>query len=140
MIRRATRDDIPAMARIVCDWERAQPYIADPGHEADIIPLIEQAFDAREIYVTGAPVDGYMSLDPAQGKLGAIYLTRPGTGLGKTLIDMAKDGRDFLWLTVFPENTRAFAFYRREGFRLASSIPAAAPAVMRMEWQREGAA
>lgn len=137
-IRRATRADIAAMARIVCQWEREMPFISEPGQEDVVAPLIEAAFDDRIIHVTGDPVDGYMSLDPAQDKIGAIYLTRRGQGIGKQLIDMAKGGRDYLWLTVFAGNTRAFAFYRREGFSLTSPLPAGGDgsAVLRMEWHR----
>ena len=138
MIRRATPADALACARIVCDWEAAQPYLARRPDEDAIAGMIAQALPNREIWVTGDPVDGYMSVDPAESKIGALYLTRTGQGIGKRLMDMAKEGRDFLWLTMFAGNARAFAFYRREGFRLASPMPAGTPGatVLRMEWQR----
>ena len=108
-----------------------------PG-EAKLAEIIAEAFGAREIWVSGDPIDGYMSVDPVKHKVGGMYLARRGEGLGKAFLDKAKEGRDHMWLTVFEPNTRAFAFYRREGFRLTSSLPAAGgeSAVLRMEWER----
>lgn len=137
-IRRALRDDIPSCARIIADWEAETDYLSDgPGAE-QLAEIIAAAFDTREIWVSGAPVDGYMSIDPVKHKVGGLYLARRGTGLGKAMLDKAKEGRAFLWLTVFEPNIRAFAFYRREGFRLTSSLPSSggAPSVLRMEWSR----
>ncbi|MBV2358669.1 GNAT family N-acetyltransferase [Thalassococcus sp. CAU 1522] len=138
MIRRATRDDIPACARIIADWEAETDYLPDGPGADKIAAIIDDAFDAREIWVSGDPVDGYLSVDPEKNKIGGLYLARRGQGLGKALVDRAKQDRDFLWLTVFAPNTRAFAFYRREGFSLTSRLPASdgEPAVLRMEWQR----
>ena len=138
MIRRATRADIPACAAIIADWEAETPYLPERPGAARIAQMIEAAFEARQIWVCGDPVDGYLSLDPESGKIGGLYVARRGAGLGKALLDIAKRGRDVLWLTVFAGNRRAFAFYRREGFRLTSGLPAGGDgtAVLRMEWQR----
>jgi putative acetyltransferase len=121
MIRRATREDIPICAGIIADWEADTDYLpTGPGRD-EIAQMIDAAFDKREIWVSGDPVDSYMSVDPDQAKIGGLYLLR-----------------QFLWLTVFAPNTRAFAFYRREGFSLTSNLPVGgdAPAVLRMEWHR----
>jgi N-acetylglutamate synthase-like GNAT family acetyltransferase len=137
MIRRATRDDIPACARIIADWESETDYLpASPGADK-IAEMIDKAFDLREIWVSGDPVEGYMSVDPDASQVGGLYLIRRCEGLGKRLLDVAKRGRAFLWLTVFAQNTRAFAFYRREGFRLMSTLPTGdgGCAVLRMEWR-----
>jgi putative acetyltransferase len=138
MIRRATREDIPICAGIIADWEADTDYLpTGPGRD-EIAQMIDAAFDKREIWVSGDPVDSYMSVDPDQAKIGGLYLLRRGCGLGKAFLDVAKAGRQFLWLTVFAPNTRAFAFYRREGFSLTSNLPVGgdAPAVLRMEWHR----
>lgn len=137
-LRRATREDIPLCARIIAHWEAETEYLPDGPGEEKLSEIISEAFDAREIWVSGDPVDGYMSVDPVKHKVGGLYLARRGAGLGKAFLDKAKEGRDFLWLTVFEPNRRAFAFYRREGFRLTSSLPASGgePVTLRMEWER----
>lgn len=136
-IRRATRADIPACAQIVHDWELSTGYLPQGPGVDGLSELIAEAFYAREIWVTGAPVDGYMSVDPVERKLGALYMTRTGQGLGKRFMEIAKRGRDFLWLTVYRPNTRARAFYAREGFTDASEVPGTAgqPDMIRMEWR-----
>ncbi len=137
--RRATRSDIPACAQIIANWEAETDYLPEGPGAVRLVEIIGEAFDKREIWVTGDPVDGYMSIDPEALKIGGLYLARRGQGLGKVMLDTAKQSRDFLWLTVFAPNTRAFAFYRREGFRMASRMPSGAegePGVIRMEWER----
>lgn len=139
-IRRATFEDLPACARIVCAWDRETPYMPGNATEDRVLPLMQEAFAAREMWVVGDPVEGYMSVDPAEMKLGAIYLERPGLGTGRALMDLAKDGRDFLWLTVYTPNTRAQAFYAREGFVTAGRLPPpdeGEPEMLSMEWRRE---
>lgn len=138
-IRPATRADLPACARVVHDWERATGYIHDTPDLDTLTGYILEAFPAREIHVTGEPVTGYISIDPAEAKVGALYLLETGQGTGKRLMDRAKKGRDHLWLTVYLPNLRAQAFYAREGFTTTAELPPdreGAPAMLRMEWHR----
>ncbi|MGP6087422.1 GNAT family N-acetyltransferase [Antarctobacter jejuensis] len=139
-IRRATFEDLPACARIVCAWDRETPYMPGNATEQVVLPLMQEAFAAREMWVVGNPVEGYLSVDPAEEKIGAIYLERRGTGTGRVLMETAKQGRAYLWLTVYLPNTRAQAFYRREGFEVAATLPPpdkGEPEMYRMEWRRK---
>ncbi|WP_235962767.1 GNAT family N-acetyltransferase [Ruegeria haliotis] len=100
--------------------------------------LIREAFPSREIWVVGDPVDCYMSVDPESHKVGALYCLRTREGIGKALLDTAKDGRDYLWLTAHEPNKAAQKFYRREGFTVVGSEPPTPPEtlpVVRMEWR-----
>ena len=140
--RRATPEDLPACAGIVHDWERMTDWLP-AGQTPSVTELtgyLEAAFDAREIWVIGDPVAGYASLNPETSQLGAIYVAVPGRGHGGHLMGCAKTGRDHLWLTTHAPNTRAQAFYRREGFVMGDVLPGAAPhseiALHRMEWWR----
>ncbi len=138
-LRRATSDDIPAMAQVVAEWVTRTDW-ATPKHDAETLRgLIADAFPDREIWVGGDPVQGYMSIDPTSNKIGALYCAVTGQGLGKRFMDHAKLGRDHLWLTTHQPNTAAQRFYRREGFQVVESLPASedgGPAEYRMEWQR----
>lgn len=138
--RRATRDDLHACARIIRDWEQATPWLPSgrsPGVEV-LEGYLNDAFDLREMWVIGTPVQGYASIDPASDKLGALYIAIPGQGTGKRMMDQAKVGRDHLWLTTHAPNTRAQAFYRREGFTKTADLPGEPPhediPLHKMEW------
>ena len=137
-IRRARRADIQAMAEIVYGWEVTTHWMPGGSSVGAIAKVIDQAFDTREIYVVGEPVDGYFSLNPNEAKIGALYMTRRGQGIGKAMIDLAKDGRDFLWLQTHQPNLEAHRFYRREGFLITGELPpdgAGGPPQYRMEWR-----
>jgi ribosomal protein S18 acetylase RimI-like enzyme len=61
-------------------------------------------------------------------KLERIYLLKPyyGMGAGKILFDhnvsLSKDQQQLgIWLHVWVENHRAFAFYQKQGFRIIGS-------------------
>lgn len=136
-IRRAVREDVPACARVIHDWAAQTDWMTEELPAEQLATLILDAFDAREIWVAGDPVDCYMSLDPEQKKIGALYCARTGQGIGKAFVNRAKDGRDFLWLTTHVPNTAAQRFYRREGFDLVAEEPPVPPdtvPVYRMEW------
>ena len=138
--RPATRADVPAMAAIVVAWEGAQDWLPDPPRPETIAGYIDAAFDAREIRVLGDPARAYASVDPQAEKLVALYCARPGQGDGKRLLDAAREGRDFLWLTTHAPNTAAHRFYAREGFVMAGELPPEPPhedvPLYRMEWRR----
>ncbi len=137
-IRRATRADIPAMARIVVAWEAATEWMPDGTIESDVIGMIDEVFDHRQIYVANDPVAAYMSIDADAHKIGALYCDRQRQGIGKALVDTAKAGRDFLWLQTHQPNIAAHRFYLREGFDIAGEIAPEAegePAQYRMEWR-----
>ena len=138
--RPATRADLLACAEIVAAWEARNDWMV-PGPDAGTLAgYLDAAFDAREIWVIGDPVAGYASVDPQTDKLGALYCAQTGQGLGHLLMARAKSGRDRLWLTTHAPNTRAQAFYHREGFVETAQLPGEPPhediPLLRMEWQR----
>ena len=49
-----------------------------------------------------------------------IFVWRPaqGRGVGKALLEQAKEKRSRLSLRVYQDNKRAVAFYQREGFHI----------------------
>ncbi|WP_171098513.1 GNAT family N-acetyltransferase [Ruegeria sp. HKCCD7255] len=136
-IRRATHEDTLACAKVVHAWASETDWMPDELPVEQLAGLIRDAFDSREIWVAGDPVDCYMSVDPAQKKIGALYCRRTGQGIGKVFLDKAKENRDFLWLTTHIPNTSAQRFYLREGFEVTAEEPPVPPdtvPVYRMEW------
>ncbi len=137
-IRRASLQDVGACARIIATWAAQTEWMEDELPEEKLAELIREAFPKRDIWIAGEPADCYMSLDPVEQKVGALYCLRTGQGIGKALLDMAKEGRDYLWLTTHVPNLRAQRFYRREGFVDAGTEPPTPPEtvpVLRMEWR-----
>ncbi|MBO9478229.1 GNAT family N-acetyltransferase [Shimia sp. R11_0] len=138
-IRRAQVADAPAMARIVSDWEAATDWMPSIYGPEEIADMIREAMPAREMWVVGDPIEGYLSFDPKVNRVGGLYCRKSGQGLGKALMDKAKEGRDFVWLTTHEPNLSAQKFYKREGFVEVSRNDAEPPETVRevrMEWQR----
>jgi putative acetyltransferase len=136
--RRAEPADVPACAAIVHAWVEATGWMPDAPPLETLTGHIRDAFPDREIWVVGAPVEGYVSVDPARGHIGALYCRRPGRGLGKLLLDEAKHGRDRLTLNAHEANGKAHRFYRREGFRQIDRVAEGTDGIPEivMEWMR----
>ena len=90
-IRRATVDDIPTISRIVNDWVDRTEWMPRAVGADDITGFIAAAVPDREIWLIGDPAEGYLSLNPENGQIGALYLDHPGQGYGKALMDRAKE-------------------------------------------------
>ncbi|UAB90689.1 GNAT family N-acetyltransferase [Ruegeria sp. SCSIO 43209] len=136
-IRRASREDVGDCARIIATWAAQTDWIPEELPEEKLADLILEAFPNRDIWIAGDPIDCYMSVDPVEHKVGALYCLRTGQGIGKQLLDKAKEGRDHLWLTTHVPNVDAQRFYRREGFVETGREPPVPPdtvPVIRMEW------
>ncbi|MTH98959.1 GNAT family N-acetyltransferase [Roseibium sp. RKSG952] len=137
-IRRATLDDAPAMAAIVNDWIDATGWMQRLHTRDEVAALFSKAFPEREIWVADAPVSGFVSLTPDGAVVRALYTARPGHGLGKAMLDHAKQGKSRLQLWTHEANTRAQKFYRREGFSIIDRNPKGDDGIpeLLMEWRR----
>ena len=116
-IRRATAEDAPACAAIVNAWIDATPWMPRSIAAETLEQVLRDGLPLREAYVIGTPVAGYVSLEAEAHHIWGLYVARPGEGLGKALVDRAKEGRSFLRLNSHAANTAAHRFYAREGFR-----------------------
>ena len=137
-IRRAVPGDMAACARVVSTWVGQTGWMPEDLSQEEIEELIREAFPNRDIWVSGEPVDCYMSIDPFEARVGALYCLRTGEGVGKKLLEQAKDGREYLCLTTHVPNLGAQRFYRREGFIETGTEPPTPPdtvPVIRMEWR-----
>ncbi len=125
------------MAAIANAWIDATPWLPRVHPPGEIARMVREAMARRAIWVIGDPVAGYLSLDPAEGRVAALYCARTGAGLGKALLDAAKRGRPRLVLHTHLPNVRAQRFYRREGFVAAGVVDPRPPETvpeLRMEW------
>lgn len=114
--------------------------IAAPG----AIVLIAEDPDTKRItgYLHIAPADTPGSVrGDAPAELKRLYVDPPlhGRGIGKQLLDegiaRAKSaGTKTLWLGVWEHNTKAQAFYTREGFTRAGEHPFALGSDTQTDW------
>jgi GNAT superfamily N-acetyltransferase len=115
--RLAQCDDAPACAAILNGWIDATAWIPRVHtHEGVDAYYRQVALRRHRAWVIGDPVQGFLTLEEATSMVMALYVSLPGHGLGKALLDGAKEGRSFLELRTFVANTGARAFYEREGF------------------------
>ncbi len=137
-VRLAGPSDAAACARIVGDWVQRTDWMPELHSRETLTGVIQEAMPSREIFVIGDPVEGYLSLNPDTGQIGALYLDRSGQGLGKALMDRVKIGRDYLQLWTHEPNAAAHRFYKREGFEIVERNPEGGDGLpeLRMEWRR----
>ncbi|MEM6386468.1 MAG: GNAT family N-acetyltransferase [Pseudomonadota bacterium] len=117
-VRRATVEDAAACAGIVCDWVAETDWIAERFSLAEMAALIAEAIPAREVYVAGDPVAGYLSFHPDKAMVAGLYAACRGDGVGQALLTHVKTDRNFVQLWTHAPNTRAHAFHAREGFEM----------------------
>ena len=137
-IRRATADDGPACAGVVFDWVAATPWVSRRFTRAEFDAMLTEGLPKREAWVIGDPVVGYISLDPGEQHIWGLYVAERGRGYGRSLIEKVKEHRNRLQLNTHLPNTRAHAFYAREGFVQVGQPWDGDDGVpeIRMEWHR----
>ncbi len=137
-IRMAEAADVPRVSEIVNAWIDRTEWMPRVVSAGKIEGFIAEALPMRDIFLIGDPVEGYLSMDPETGMIGALYLDRPGQGFGKALMDRAKSGRDYLQLWTHEPNEAAHRFYFREGFEVVERNPEGDDGLpeLRLEWHR----
>jgi len=117
LLRPGQDADAEPLARILRAWIDETPWFRSPHP-----PASDPLFTLRKIRDgvvtvadTGMPA-GFLALE--DGYVSCLYVASEhrSEGLGKLLLSHAKSKRSPLSLWTFQANTRARAFYRREGF------------------------
>lgn len=144
MIRRMGEGDLEAVAAIWLDANReAHDFIPASywlGHFEEVRTALAQA----EVWVfeaeARAEISGFIGLQ--EDYIAGIFVRREARsgGVGRQLLDHVKAGRRQLRLQVYRKNSRAAAFYRREGFYVLEEgvDPETGEAELLMEWRRGG--
>lgn len=116
--RRATPKDGQACARIIIEWGSETPWIG-PLDEFESMAAwwsgcIEHASTAW-VGQSEGEVTGFCVRE--DDNITGLYLAQRarGVGLGKRLLDLAKQDRDWITVWAYEKNHRARKFYRREG-------------------------
>jgi GNAT superfamily N-acetyltransferase len=119
-LRRATLDDMPALARLYRLTVRASlPFVPElHTPEEDAWWFAERLFAANEVWLSETPhgPDGYVAFRADFIEHLFIQPRSQGARLGLALLDKAKENAAELSLWTFQANLRACRFYERHGF------------------------
>lgn len=123
MIRPALPSDTEDLLDV---WQRASE-IAHHFLDEEFFPQERREIEERWlpiaetiVYETEGRVVGFLSL--IGNEVGAIFVDpdRQGQGVGRSLMDWARDARPWLELNVFEANTTGRRFYEAYGFAYVS--------------------
>ncbi len=141
MIRELRKADINSVAEIWLDTNRKAHAFIPASYWESNFALVKEMLPQAEVYVyendkgiqaflglSGEYIEGIFVSEGAQSR-----------GIGKCLLDCAKDRKPALRLNVYQKNVRAIRFYRREGFQIRRSGLDAATGEpdYEMLWRRE---
>ena len=141
MIRSLQKADINRVADIWLDTNlKAHSFISAQYWESNY-ELVKEMLSQAEVYVyeDGQKIQGFIGLSDKY--IEGIFVSEKmqSQGIGRLLLNYAKTKRNELRLNVYRKNTRAIAFYQREGFKiLCSGIDEATGEKDHvMEWRRK---
>ena len=139
LLRLAKSSDAPICAAIVNNWidnTKWMPRI----HSPDLITqMIKDGIPNREFWVIGDPVVGYLSFNVEAQQIMGLYVSHPGIGLGKALLEQVKLGKSYIKLWSHSANTAAHRFYLREGFKISAEEKIGGDGIKEIcfEWVRQ---
>ena len=141
MIRELQRDDINKVADIWLDTNIKAHYFIPAQYWKGNLALVKELLLQATVYVyeDNQEIQGFIGLSDEYIEGIFISDAMQSQGIGKVLLNYAKTKRNELRLNVYRKNTRAIAFYQREGFKiLCSGIDEATGEKDHvMEWRRK---
>ena len=141
MIRELRKADINSVAEIWLDTNRKAHAFIPASYWESNFALVKEMLPLAEVYVyeNDKGIQGFLGLNGEY--IEGIFVSEgaQSRGIGKCLLDCAKDRTPALRLNVYQKNVRAIHFYRREGFQIRRSGLDAATGEpdYEMLWRRE---
>lgn len=123
MIRKYSSKDLDSVLELWLDTSlQAHDFVADGFWESQVESMRDIYIPASETYVYEVEqnIVGFYSL--YENNLAAIFVSAEfqGRGIGKKLLNHAKEQRAALTLSVYKENQASYQFYLSQGFRVIS--------------------
>ena len=123
MIRKFQRDDINKVADIQLDTNiKAHNFIPAEYWKSNFKSVKEALLLAGVyVYEYDTEIQGFIGLNDEYVEGIFVSGEMQSQGIGKILLNYAKDKRNKLNLNVYQKNARAISFYKREGFEIQHS-------------------
>ncbi len=122
MIRELKKTDIDQVADIWLNTNiKAHNFIPAQYWQTNFDMVKEMLFQAEVyIYENKKNIQGFIGLQ--NDYIAGIFVSdkAQSQGIGKSLLNFAKDKKEELYLSVYQKNIRAIHFYQREGFKIQS--------------------
>ena len=123
MIRELQKADINKVADIWLDTNIKAHYFIPAQYWKSNFELVKELLLQATVYVyeDNQEIQGFIGLNGEY--IEGIFVSdeKQSQGIGKILLNYAKDKRSKLILNVYTKNTRAISFYQREGFEVQHS-------------------
>jgi len=110
--------DVGALAQIMGDWVRETKWMPVLHTHEDDEGFVVGLLRTHSLRVARGRTDRVGFLARQRGKVQALHVAQAarGMGIGRALLDEVKAVEPVVSLWTFQANTRAIAFYLREGF------------------------
>ena len=122
MIRVLQEADIDRVAEIWLDSNLKAHHFIPAQYWKSNFGLVKEMLSQAEVYVyeNDKKIQGFIGLNGEYIEGIFVAAEMQSRGIGKLLLDYAKDRKSKLLLKVYQKNTRAVRFYQREGFEIQS--------------------
>ena len=122
MIRRLQKTDINRVVNLWLDTNlKTHDFIPDQYWRSNF-NLMKEMLPKADVYVyeDGQKIEGFIGISGEY--IEGIFVSdeMQSQGIGKLLLNFAKDKKEKLCLNVYQKNTRAIHFYQKEGFKIKS--------------------
>lgn len=142
MVRKFRPEDLDRVMEIWLDANLEAHSFLPERYWRDHLEEVRAALPAAQVFVyqDWEGLQGFVGLTGSY--LAGLFVRRAARsrGIGRALLERAKEARESLTLHVYRENGRAVRFYQREGFaiRAAEREEATGREEYCMEWRRGG--
>ena len=141
MIRELRKADINKVADIWLDTNIKAHDFIPAQYWKNNFELVKEMLPQAAVYVyeNDNEIQGFIGLNGEYVEGIFVSDEMQSQGIGKILLNYAKDKKSKLCLNVYQKNTRAISFYKREGFEVqySSMDEATGEKDYMMEWQQK---
>ena len=123
MIRELRKADINKVANIWLDTNITAHYFIPEQYWKSNFELVKELLLQATVYVyeDNQEIRGFIGLNDEYVEGIFVSDEMQSLGIGKLLLNYAKDKRNKLFLNVYQKNARAITFYQRAGFEIQHS-------------------